>query len=95
LEATDGVKGGFTENDLLGSSIAHPEVACVFAGAGRKTSPEAVARAAQFGANRTIGFPSDHEEDRVAAGVRVQLALVDTAPPHLSSGDTLTRGCTT
>ena len=57
--------------------IADPEEAGVFAGARRKAPPDAAARASQFGADRTVRFPRHHHEHRVAARVRVQLALVD------------------
>jgi hypothetical protein len=77
LKTTDRINSGFAEHDLLRACIADPEVACVSAGAGRKATPDSRTGATQLGADRTVRFPCHHDEYRVAAAVRVQLAVVD------------------
>ncbi len=77
LETTDGVNRGFAEHDLLRACLADPEIACVLTGSRRETTPDAVSRASQLGADWTIGLACHHQEHGIAAVVSVQPASID------------------
>jgi len=77
LEATDRVNRRFAEYDPLRFLRADPEVTSVPARAGRQSTPDSVTGTTQLGANRAIGFPRDHQKDRIAVLVGIQRPRID------------------
>ena len=77
LQATDGVDGGFAEDNMFRLGRADPEVAEILASAGGQSSPCSPAGASQLGSNGMIVLPGYHQKDSVATAVGVQLARFD------------------
>ncbi len=77
-EATDGVDGRFTEDDLVTRSGGDGEKAEIFAGARGHATPEARTGSTQLGADGKVIF-SQEEENRVGPVVGVESGGLDQA----------------
>ena len=58
-KTTDGVYGGFTQDDTRGAGSRYGEVAKVFLGTGRHATPAFMSGAAKLGADRLIFFSKE------------------------------------
>jgi hypothetical protein len=77
LQATDGIDGGFAEDDTFRLWLADPEVAQILASAWGQATPYQPTGTTQLGSNGMIVFSGDHQKDSVATLVSVQLARFD------------------